>query len=248
MGITIRGHHGLQAGTTSVTPSPPIGSTTDDIEVIWTSDKNSSVFPTTPPPSNGVGTWIPAGQAAVGTGADGAGTGQMLISVWKRILTGTAVATTVSIPGANCSMAGGVVGTKAGGDPAWDVTVSFGTDASSGTGFSATVADNLNLAVGEVLVSVGFFTAQTTLPGRGLTIPGVTSTLTGVDSGGTANGNDMFGWTDRRVSTAGIQSGASTTTGTAGVATTGGCVHIRIGLTSIIDSPHYQTSQYGGFF
>lgn len=232
MGITIRGHHGLQAGTTAITPSPPAGTTTDDVEVIWTSNKNPSSTPTSPPPANGVGTWVLAGQATVGTGADGAGIGQMLISVWKRILTGTGVGTTVSISGANCSMAGGVVATKGGGDPAWDITVSFGSDTSSGTGFSATVADNLNLAVGEVLVSVGFFTANTSLPGRGLGIPGVTSTLTGVDSGGTANGNDMFGWTDRRVSTAGTQSGASTTTGTAGVATTGGCVHIRIGLAT----------------
>lgn len=227
MGDTVVGHHALQQGTTGLTFTPPAGSAAGDLEVLVVFDKLVATLPTSPPPAGSSGTWILHGQQAVGTGADGAGVGQILCSVWKRVLTAASGNTTVSIPSGDSAMGGGTIFHKLAGDPAWNLKVSFGTDSSSGTGFSATVAVNLDIKVGEFVVSFGAFTAQTTLPGRGLTLPGVTSTLTGIDSGGTANGNDMFVWRDMRQSTAGTQSGAGTTTATAGVATTGGCVHYQ---------------------
>ena len=228
MAISYLNQYGLQAGTTSIGLTPPASTAAGDLDLIWIANKNSSVTPTNP-----AGGWTLLGQQAVGTGADGAGTGLIMLSVWSRILAGAATGTTVTITGANCAMGGGMVYRKAGGDPAWGPTISFGSDTSSGTGFSATVSSNLLVAVGDYLLSVGCFTAQTTLPGRNMTIPGVTNTLTGINSGGTANGNDMFVWTDHTVSTAGTQSAASTTTGTAGVATTGGALQVRVGFLPV---------------
>lgn len=227
MAISYLNQYTLQGGTTSLTMIPPASSAAGDLDIIFVANKNSSVTPTNPS-----GGWTLLGQQAVGTGSDGVGTGQIMLTAWYRVLTGVSTSTSITITGANRSLGGGMIYRKAGGDPAWNPQISFGSDTSSGTSFTATVAANLGLAVGDYMLSVGVFTLNTTLPGRNQTIPGVTFTITGINSGGGATGNQIFLWTDHSVSSAGTQSGASATTATAGAATTGGAFNIRVGLSA----------------
>lgn len=239
--------YSLQGGTTGCTMIPPASTAATQMGIIFVGNKNSSVDPTDP--GNG---WarIPNGSAQVGTGADGSGTGKVRLTAWWKVFTGTESNLTLTLTGANALLAGGMVYSKSDPAASWAVpTISFGDDTVSDTSFSAPITDNLGLLVNEYLLSVGVFTLNTSLVGRGLAIPGVTFIKTSINSAPSANGNLLFLWTDHAVSQAGTQSSASTTTGTSGAATTGGAFNIRIGLASAIaDSPHYQTSQYGGFF
>lgn len=244
MAIGYLDQYGLQGGTTALTMVPPVGTASGQQGIIFIADKNSSVDPTDP----GSG-WTRIGSAQVGTGADGVGTGQIRLTAWYKNFAAAEGNTAFTITGANRAIGGGMVYTKGAGET-WGVpTITFGSDTDgSSTAFSALMAANLGVLVGEYLLSVGVYTLDTTFAGRNITIPGVTATVTGINSGRGATGNQIALWTDHALSTAGTQSGASTTTGTSGAATTGGALNIRIGLAAASDGPHYQSSQYAGFF
>lgn len=222
------GCYGLQGGTTGLTMVPPAGTQAGDIEVMWVANKNSSVDPTDPTGTAGI--WIRGDSFEVGTGADGVGTGKVRFTCWWRILTGTSTNTTITITGANRSIGGGqVYRLTAGGSWATPV-VTFGSDTdSSTTAFAAAMAVDLAAKVDDYVLSIGAFTANTTLPGRSLTVPNWShSRLDNIDSAGGATGNQIFCWTDQRTGMIGTQSGVSTTGATSGVGTTGGAMQVKV--------------------
>lgn len=243
------GEYGLQGGTTGLTMIPPAGTVAGDLDIIWTENKNSTVDPVDP--SGGAsGTWFRIGSAELGTGADGVGTGKIRFTAWWRILTAASSNTSVSAGAANRMIGGGMTYHLTGAGT-WAVpTITFGQDVdSSTTAFVALMGVDLAARVDDYILSVGGFTEITALNGRSLTIPNSTqSRLDNINSAGGAVGNTIFAWSDQRVGMVGTQSGASTTGATSGIGTTGGAMQIRIGLQSASDAPHYQTSQYGGFF
>lgn len=215
---------GGTAGSPAVTMIPPAGTAATDMGIIVTSVKNSSVVPADP------AVWNVLGNAVVGTGADGVGTGQIRLKLWFLEFTGAQGNTGINVTSSNRVIGGGQVYRKSFGDPPWYVACSFGSDVSSGTAFAAQVAANLDLRSGEWLLAYGVFTSIQTLPGRGITVPGVTGTSVGINSAGGAVGNAIFFWSDHIQSTGGTQSAASTTIATAGGATTGGTVHVIVGF------------------
>lgn len=225
MAITYHNQYSLQGGTTGLTMIPPASTAAGDLDIIYVADKNSSVNPTNPS-----GGWNLLGQQAVGTGSDGVGTGLVNLTAWWRILTGASTNTSITITGANRSLGGGMVYRKASTDVWATPAISFGSDTSSGTAFSAPMATNLGVLVGEWLLSVGVFTNIVALNGRDQGIPGMTFTSTGINSAGGATGNQIFIFTDHTQPSAGAQSGVSTTIATGGAAVTGGALNIRIGL------------------
>jgi len=227
------GGYGLQGGTTALTMVPPSGTSVGDLEILWVANKNSSVDPTDPSGGSS-GTWVRRGSFEVGTGADGVGTGKIRLTVWSRILIAANSNTSITITAANRSLGGGQVYHLTGAGTWATPTVEFGSDTdSSTTTFAAVMASDLGALVDDYTLSIGAFTANTTLNGRTLTVPNWShSRLDGIDSGGGATGNQIFVWTDQRVGMIGSQSGAATTGATSGVGTTGGAVNIRIGLSS----------------
>jgi hypothetical protein len=219
------GEYGLQGGTTGLTMIPPAGTVAGDLDVIWVLNKNSSVDPTDP----GSG-WLRIGSAELGTGADGVGTGKIRFTAWYRILTGASTNTTVSAGAANRMIGGGMTYHLTGAGAWTTPTIAFGEDVdASTTAFVALMTTDLAAGVDDYTLSVGGFTAITTLPGRSLTIPNSTqSRLDNINSAGGAVGNTIFAWSDQRVGMVGTQSGAATTGATSGVGTTGGAMQIRI--------------------
>lgn len=245
MGITYVGNYGLQAGTSgspALTMIPPVGSQATDKAQFGIVSKLSSVTPTTP------AGWALLGTGVVGTGVDGAGAGPMRMTVFEQILSGAAGNTAVDIGASTgaCAMAAGRIWRK-GANEIWAPgSVQFGSDNTSDTTHSAAMAAQDGIKAGDWVWSIGCVTIQApSLNTRNNTIPGTTKTHTGIDSSGTPNGNDMFIWTDNEQITAGSQSGVGIVTGSTTTATTGGGAQIHVAL---LDGPHYQTSQYGGFF
>lgn len=223
------GEYGLQGGTTGLTMIPPSGTVAGDLEIMWVLNKNSSVDPTDP----GSG-WARIGSAELGAGADGVGTGKIRFTSWWRILTGTSTNTAVTITGANRSIGGGMTYHLTGAGTWATPTVAFGEDVdASTTAFVALMTTDLAAGVDDYTLSIGGFTAITSLNGRSVTIPNVShSRLDGINSAGGAVGNTIFTWTDQRVGMIGTQSGVATTGATSGVGTTGGAMQIRIGLST----------------
>lgn len=230
MAVAWFGAYTLQPGTTGpTTMTPPASTAAGDLEILWAASK----LATGNVPTLSVSTWLPLLSVNVGTGADGAGTGLVKLTCWWRELLAASTNTDVSLASGNVFTAGGSVWRKSAGERWASPVATSGSDTSSGTGFSAAGA-NLFAVTGDFIYSVGCFTANTTLPGRGITATGLTLTVTGIDSGGTANGNDMFVWTDRAQVTAGTETGGATTTGTAGAATTGGSLLFRVALAPLL--------------
>lgn len=231
MAVAWFGNYILQPGTSGpTTMNPPASTAAGDQEILWVSSKLASGNT----PTLSVATWNPLGSFVVGTGADGAGTGQIRLTAWWRELTAAAGTTDVSLASGNVFTAGGSVWRKSAGERWAAPRVTPGTDTSSGTGFSAPGADNFTAITGDFIYSVGSTTANTTLSTRSITAAGLTLTVTGIDSGGTANGNDLFCWTDRAQVTAGTQTGVATTTGTTAASTTGGSLLFRIALAPLL--------------
>lgn len=229
MAITSVGAYGLQPGTTSVTMVPPGGSAAGDRAIIALASKLSGTTPGTP-----TGGFTLIGSAVVGTGADGAGTGPILLSFWYLDLAGAAGNSTITVTGGNVINGGGHIFRKGAGE-SWSTppTVLFGSDTTSGTPFAAVASAQDGYTVGDVDYSFAAITRTgVTLSARTMAVPGCTITVTGIDSGGTANGNDLFVWSDRSLVTAGSQSGAASTTATLSLASTGGAGHVRIALSS----------------
>jgi hypothetical protein len=234
--ITYHNQYGLQPGTTSLTMVPPASTAAGDMVILYVTNKLSGVTPATPTNFTLIGSGV------VGTGADGAGVGQLRLTAWYRILPGAASNSTITITGGNSASGGGMVYRKGGSDTWAAPTVLFGSDTSSGTGFSASMSAQAGYAVGNWLLSVGTTSANTSLSARGITLPGCTVTYTGINSGGTNNGNDCFLWTDHEVVTAGAQSGVGVTTGTTAASTTGGAAQVRVALATSV------TGAAGGTF
>lgn len=219
------GEYVPQTASGNITLNPPGGTAAEDIVVLVTGNKLSGAVPDPVPGCQ----W--RGDAVVGTGADGTDTGPMRLSAWSKILTGTAASDTINVPAGNVVVGGGMVYRKDLGDT-WAVPlVLFGTDVSSGTGFSATMPSNVDCHPGDWLVSFGFVSAVTNFPGRGIDLPGCVTDPHGINSAPSSIGNHLTLWTDQVQVMSGVQSGPAATIATTDVSTTGGAIHVRIGLT-----------------
>lgn len=226
MAVSWFGNYILQPGSTGPTDmTPPASTAAGDLEIMWVASKLAGGNTPTL-----TGTWDSLGSSNVGTGADGAGTGQIKLTSWWHILSAAATTSTVNLTSGNVFTGGGSVWRKSAGETWAAPVVTPGTDTSSGTGFSAPGAVNFGAKTGDFIYSAGATTANVTLSARSITATGLTLTVTGIDSGGTTTGNDLFVWTDRAQVTAGTQSGVATTTGTTSAATTGGSLLFKVGL------------------
>jgi hypothetical protein len=227
MAITSLGAYALQPGTSSATLVPPGSSAAADMSVIFAVNKLSTNVPADP------SGYTPIDSQIIGTGSDGAGTGPLRITAWFRILTAAAANVAISVPSGNALTAGGQIYRKSAGET-WAIpTMRTGSDTTSGTGFSASMASQQGIQINDWVYSIGATSANSTNPSaRVISIPGCTSTVAGINSGGTANGNDLFVWTDHDQITAGAQSGVGVTSGTLAVASTGGAAQIRVALAN----------------
>lgn len=222
MAVSFVGFSVLQAGTAAaVTVSAPSGTpAAGDYQIVFMASKLSGLIPPTPTGFNLLDT------AVVGTGADGAGTGPIRLTAWGKELTGAAAGVSVSNPGGNVFNAGSCCFRKASTE-FWNVTVGFGSDTSSGTSFSA-VVPNMFAVTGDHFYYFDAVTLNTTRSADSMTATGCTlAAITGVQSGGTASGNQMFTNEARTNVTAGSQTGTATCTATHAAATTGGSLLIR---------------------
>lgn len=239
------GQWALQGGTTSLTMVPPAGHAQRDRHLLWAINKLEDKVPAI--------SGIPVLAAAVvGTGAQVVDDGPQRMTFWEFDEGASQSSVAISIPLALNSLGGGYTVRPDATEFFNPSTVLFADDIISNTTFVALMAANQGFTVGDWAIQVATFThGNPGLPGRSFTIPGCT--LTG--AGGVplnsapqnSTGNHQYTFTDRGQVTAGTQSAAATAGGTTTTATTGGAAHVRLSTTKF-DVPHYQTSQYGGFF
>lgn len=221
------GQYVPQADDDSIAMIPPGGTLAEDITVLVTGNKLAGAVPDPVPGC----TW--RGDATLGTGPDGLNTGQMRVSVWSKVLTGTATSDTITVPSGNVVVGTGMVYRKDTGDTWAAPTILFASDTASGTAFQADMLSSQGFQPGEWLLSVGFVSAETGFPGRGITLPGCTVDNQQINSAAPPIGNRLSLWTDQLQVLSGAQSAPASTIGTTDVATTGGAVHVRIGLSEV---------------
>lgn len=215
----------LQTGTTTATITAPAGTAAGDAHFVIVANKLSSTVPSVP------AGFTLLGSGVVGTGTDGVGTGPILMSVYWRELTAAATNTTVTLTGGNVFNASGFAYRKGTGD-LWNPSCGFGSDTTSGTGFSAAVA-SLGYVNGDHAYYLGAVTSNTTRSTDTVTITGCTlAAVTGLQSGGSASGNAIYTWESRTNVTAGAQTGTATATATHAAATTGGVALVRASVVN----------------
>jgi hypothetical protein len=155
------------------------------------------------------------------------------VTVFARVWDVTPASVTVAVPSGNSGTGGSKTYRKAGGDPDFIVNASFGSDTTSGTAFATTQDVDQGFVTGDQVFIHGCTTTNTTRSGEGATVPGCTiAAVTGIESGGSATGNDQYAWTYRTNVTAGSQTGPATTSATLAAASTGGAVVVRISIAA----------------
>jgi hypothetical protein len=150
MAISIGGIGAVASSTTSTLSVAYPANQDKDTLLLFVTNKPQNVTPATPTG------WTLVASNIVGTGTQGAGTGQVRLSVYKRYVSGTALTgnVSVSITSVNVSL-GVIVGYRS---PNGEITASVvgGTppsDTTSGTGYAVTTASAVSAAVGDWLVA-----------------------------------------------------------------------------------------------
>jgi hypothetical protein len=171
--------------------------------------------------------WTLVGQASVGSGTLGAGTGPRNVALFYRDYDGSWVNPAVAtVSAAQASIAAVSMTWSKDASESWDTpTLTTGSDTTSGTGFSAAGSSMAIPTNAGVMVMGAFPTDPTSIASTSLTATGVTfAALTTRNSlGGTSTGNDAY----LSAYTTSVTTGATaapTYASTLGVAMTGGAL------------------------
>lgn len=213
----------IQAGTTSITLTIPGGVQPGDMAIAFVANKLDTATPSLP------AGWNSLGSSVVGTGVAGAGTGPLRISAYWILLTQAILANpTFPITGGNVAMGYGQVWRKP-IDESWRTpTATFGTDAVHDLSWATTGSSNLGLGVGDSLAVCQAGTANTGPTGRTVTVAGTTGTSTGINSAGSALGNQLFLWGERFTVATGASSAGPVSSGSFAANQSGGAAFVRV--------------------
>lgn len=222
------GGFGIQGGTTQITmPFAGVGGgpvRTNDMVLVFTCSKLSATDPGLP------ANWNAGANGAVGVGVDGVGTGLFKLEAFWRVLnTDTPTDPVIPIAGGNVALGNGIV-FRASPNKIWTPPIfTIGSDVSHDVNYSAAGAANLNCRPRDVIAYMAAGTANTALTGgRALTLPGCTGVRQGVNSTGTATGNQLYCWEDYQIIATGVESGPPVALGTFGANQSGGTIFARI--------------------
>lgn len=222
------GGFGIQGGTTQIVmPFAGVGGgpvRTNDMVLTFTCSKLAATDPGLP------ANWNAGANGAVGTGIDGVGTGLFkLEGNWRVLDTDAPADPVIPIAGGNVALGNGIV-FRASPNKIWTPPVfTIGSDVSHDVNYSAAGAANLNARPRDVIIYMAAGTANTALTGgRTLTVPGCTGVRVGVNSVGTATGNQLYCWEDYQIIATGVESGPPVAAGTFGANQSGGTIFARI--------------------
>lgn len=171
MGISYGSSGALASGTSTITPTYPVGAVAGQLAVLQVvSGHPSEAVPSTP------AGWTRAGTLSGGGGTFGLNAGPRRLTWFVREVVGGDAAPTVSIPAATGSVIGGRISvlTRSAG-VGWLWSTSFGEDTSSGTGFSAACSSAVTLRPGDFdLLGYAWNTQTASTTARAITASGVT--------------------------------------------------------------------------
>ena len=231
LALSYVGSSTLVTGTTSVSPTYPTGVAVGDLCVMVVVNRADTTVPTTP------ASWTRVSSNLVGTGTQGAGVGQLRVTVWVReaasALSGTQA---VTITSGLVAMAGMTLWRR-GASETWAYAPAFGHDITSATSFSVTALYDPGLIAGDMVIAhaatAGNFTASAqTLTATGATIGSVTEQ----QDAGSATGNDLA----LHIVTGSVTAGASTAppvlAETLSGASTGGVYFLRLRAVPMVAS------------
>lgn len=227
MTIGLRNSGAWSSGSTSVSPSLPASPAAGDRMVLFVASKPYSVTINTPTGWTQIGT-----QQTNGSSAAGIDTGSVTWAVFYRDWQSGDTAPSVSITGGNVSLAciHGFTKTEA----SWDTTTAyFGSDTSTNTNYSATVASSSGNIKGN-----DYLAHFTVIAGNNATFGSPTITATSAtigtvtedpaSEGSTATGNDL----EASCATAPVTSGTSSADAVCGwtlsASQTGGSALVRM--------------------
>lgn len=179
--------------------------------------------------------WLPLGQFANGSTAQGFNTGSVLIAAYVKEANGTESGNlTVGIPAANASYVALYRYTKAAGQ-AFSYAAVFVADITANTTWSNSFATDPGIASGDHIILGGVVSTQTAGTWTGASFSAASATFTGIVSAGDNNprvttGNGLGGNTNHCSCTAGPATGAPSWASSINVSTnmTGSGVAVRI--------------------
>jgi len=242
------------------TPSSATGTTltaagdvqAGDLTVLWMTTRPASSIPF--PPDVG---WVLIGSMAIGSDADGEGTGPVRLTAWCRQQNvGESAAPSIPV------VTGGVTATFAGvyrkndSNAIWQYPeVAFGASA-AGSSFSATVDESLDAAPGEMIISVGGESNNTaSVSSHDLIVPGCAmSEVVYFNGTNTTTGNNLTTWATQAMVVSGNQTSPATTLAqTSSGAASRGVMQIKVGAThtspyvrtNLIENPSFETGSTG---
>ncbi len=228
MTISLRASSAWAAGSTSVAPAIPTGTTTGDRMVLFVGTKpyNATIVCPTG--------WTPltAGSGAHGSTANGVDTGSVLWGVFYKDWRSGDAAPTVSVTSGNVSL--GTIHSYSKTAASW-VTLPVaekGSDTSSGTGFSLTMGSDVGITAGDMLATFAVIAGNNATFGT----PTITATSATIGSvteepateGTTTTGNDLEASASYASCTAGTATAAAVVGWTLSVAQTGGGCLVRL--------------------
>lgn len=225
MAIGFRATGAWLDSTGNLTVAIPAGTVAGDLMILFYGTKPYNDVPTI---DQG---WTNAGAATDGTVAAGIDVGSMQARIFYKIHTGTE--TNPIVTNATNNISSGVI-VSFSKDPAknWNVVFGGGGDNTAGTGFSATTATNIDLAVNDWVAS--FITTRS----DGGTVGTFTTTATGITFSAfssqpatgftTTGGGDMSARSGYNTVTAGTATTPVTVAATLGAAHTGSMFLVRM--------------------
>ena len=226
-------------GTTTATATLPAGYTVTADDRAYLLCVNKRAATTTPATPSG---WTSLGTVQVGTGATGAGTGPLRLTIFFKDLVGGDTVPAVTISGT-----GAVIGVvcaiyRKGATETFNHAVVSMDDTGSSTTFSGTYTANPGLDSGDqfailsgLTLSTATFGATTIDIATGATI----GTITERADHATTNGDDLRYGLDTGAVTAGSCTVAPHTTCTLGSATTGGAYLLRVRAVAPGTNPEF---------
>lgn len=228
MSIAIRAVGTIVHGTVDAAPSYPAGIVAGDAVFLGAAWKDETA---TAPTLTGFTKVV---DQVIGTGVDGAGTGQQRLVVYRKdTVTGSESGSVTVTPSGSVNVVSAcfIVWSKT--EASWDIVYDYGDDNTNATNLSADSQTTIPLTTDDVMLVCATHTANSNMGSSTVNTTGITygSAVEHADTG-TSNGNDQrFSWISRPV-TAGTASSVTTFTSTIAVATNGGVAFIRLRETA----------------
>jgi hypothetical protein len=216
------------AGTTSVAPAFPASPLVGDIHIIFVGSKPYNTTHSTP---TGF-TLISGTNATNGTVANGVDVGSVHMSAfYRRFVTGD-TAPSCGVTSGNVALGVCYRFRPSTGFSLYNPVGAYGSDTTSGTGFSCTMASNIGIDAGDALVAASVIAGDNstfgtpTLTATGVTMGTVTENP--ATEGTTTGGNDLEASGMSALPSAGPASAAAVVGWTLSVAQTGMSVLARV--------------------